>query len=301
MDAGVEVCKDTTAKLIEEGNRRGHQVFFYEPSNLSLCRGEVVATVYAAEIRGQSMHLTNRLRLNLSEMDLLFIRQNPPFDMRYVTTTYILEKLGGVLIINNPSAIRNFPEKLLPLSFPEFIPPTLVSENSEEIGAFHGKYGDVVLKPLYSFGGDGVVKISCDGDACTISRAMVEKYGAPIVVQQFIPMIEEDRRVVLLGGKPVGAVKRRITAAHEVRTNLRIGAVPEEVALSERDEKICEAVGEVIAKAGIVFAGIDILGGYLLEVNITSPCGILEVNQVYGGNLEIDCWNAFERLLTSGG
>ena len=297
----MEVCRDTTAQLIKEGNRRGHQVFFYEPSSLSLCEGDVIATVHNAEVCGESMKLSDRSRLNLAEVDLLFIRQNPPFDMRYITTTYILERLRDVLIINSPSAVRNFPEKLLPLSFPEFIPPTLVSESPEEIREFYKEYGDVVLKPLYSFGGDGVVRVYGGVDACTISKTMVERYGAPIVVQRFIPMVEEDRRVVLLGGKPVGAIKRRVTREREVRTNLRVGAVPEKVVLSERDQAICSAVGEVITKAGIVFAGIDILGGYLLEVNITSPCGVLEVNQVYGKALEADCWNVFEGLLESGG
>lgn len=301
MDAGVEVSRDTTAKLIAEGNRRGYQVFFYEPGSLSLCCDDVVATAYNVEICDGCMVLSNMVRLNLSEMDLLFIRQNPPFDMRYITTTYILERLKDVVIVNSPSAVRNLPEKLLPLSFKEFIPPTLVSENCAEIREFCREHCDVVLKPLYSFGGDGVVRVGGDVDVCTISKIMVERYETPIVAQRFIPMVEEDRRVVLLGGKPVGAIRRRVTAANEVRTNLRVGAVPERVSLSERDKEICDAVGDFIAKAGVVFAGIDILGGYLLEVNITSPCGVLEVNQVYGKALEADCWDAFEGLLTAGG
>ncbi|SCV62597.1 Glutathione synthetase [Anaplasma phagocytophilum] len=297
MDADVVVGKDLTVQFIQESKRRGHDVFFYQPRDLSFSRGEVVATAYSVDIGENSLHLRDRVRLSLEGLDILFIRQNPPFDMRYITNTYLLERLAGVLFVNDPKAIRDFPEKLLPLSFPEFIPPTLMTESVQEACEFYREYGDVVIKPLYSFGGDGVIRICGNVDIAVIFDVMVARYGTQVVIQQIIPSVEDDKRVVLLNGEPIGAIKRRVISSGEIRTNLRVGAVPEMTELSERDREICRVVGDKLTAAGIIFAGIDILGGYLLEVNVTSPCGILEINQVYGTTLEKECWDQFEGML----
>ncbi|MDB1135546.1 glutathione synthase [Candidatus Anaplasma sp. TIGMIC] len=297
MDAGVVVGKDLTAKFIEEGTRRGHSLFFYEPSALSLSEGRLVADACSVSVKEDSLQLYDKVRLHLEELDMIFVRQNPPFDMRYITTTYMLEMLKNVLFINSPKAVRDFPEKLSPLMFSEFIPPTLITENREEMYAFYREYRDIVVKPLYSYGGDGVIRLRGDIDVGSILDIMSARYGAPVVVQRFVPGVDDDKRVILLCGEPIGAIRRRVSTRSEFRTNLSVGAVPEAVVLSDRDLAICHAVGSAISGAGIVLAGIDILGGHLLEINVTSPCGILEINQVYGTALEKDCWDKFESML----
>ena len=300
MDADVVVSKDLTVGFIKEAKRRGHEVFFYQPRDLSFSSSAgVITAAYSVRIGERSLGFYDKIRLSLEEADILFIRQNPPFDMRYITSTYLLEKLESVLLINDPKSIRDFPEKLLPTLFPEFVPPTIITENAEEVYAFYSEYRDVVMKPLYSYGGDGVVRLNGGIDIGVILDIMTARYHAPVVVQQFIPDITDDRRVVLLYGKPIGAIRRRIGASREIRTNLRIGAAPEAVELSECEREICHVVGEKISKAGIAFAGIDLLGGYLLEVNVTSPCGILEINEVYGKSLESDCWDQFEHMFNA--
>ncbi|AGZ78605.1 glutathione synthetase [Anaplasma marginale str. Dawn] len=297
MDEDVVVGRDVSVKLVEEAQRRGHEVFFYRPTSLAFACGELVAEAFSVRVGADSLHLHDKTRLPLGKLDMLFVRQNPPFDMRYVTTTYLLERLD-ILMINNPKAIRDHPEKLLPLSFPKFIPPTLITESVSEISAFYAEYGDIVLKPLYDYGGNGVCRICGRADVGAISSAMVERYEAPLVVQQFIDDISSDKRVVLLGDKPIGAVRRKVTAMGEIRTNLRVGATPEATELSDREREICHDVGTLLSSVGILFAGIDILGGRLIEVNVTSPCGILEINQVYGKTLERDCWDHFEYVLS---
>ncbi|MCU7611691.1 glutathione synthase [Anaplasma capra] len=299
MDEDVVVGQDVSVKLIEEAQRRGHEVLFYQPDSLALSCGEVVAEAFSVRVGESSLHTYNKVRLVLGELDMLFIRQNPPFDMRYVTTTYMLERLD-ILMINNPRAIRDYPEKLLPLSFPEFIPPTLVTESMGEIRAFYEEHGDVVVKPLYDYGGSGVQRVNGQSDIDAISAMMIRKYCAPLVVQRFIDDISSDKRVVLLSGNPIGVVRRRVSTTGEIRTNFRVGAVPEAAELSEREREMCRVVGSMLADVGILFAGIDILGGYLIEVNTTSPCGILEMNQVYGTTLERDCWDNFEHALLRG-
>ncbi|KAF2281690.1 hypothetical protein GH714_042514 [Hevea brasiliensis] len=258
MDEDVVVGRDASVKLIEEAQRRGHEVFFYRPAGLAFSCGELVAEAFSIRVGADSLGLYDKARLSLGELDILFVRQNPPFDMQYVTTTYLLERLN-VLMVNNPKAIRDHPEKLLPLSFP---------------------------------------KVCGKADVGGISASMVEHYGAPLVAQQFIDDVSSDKRVVLLGGKSIGAIRRRVTAIGEIRTNLRVGAVPEATELSDKEREICHDVGMLLSSVGILFAGIDILGGCLIEVNTTSPCGILEINQVYGKTLERDCWDHFEYALS---
>ncbi|MGN7661434.1 MAG: glutathione synthase [Anaplasma sp.] len=299
MDADVVVGRDLSVKFIEEAQRRGHEVYFYQPTALACTDGEIMAEAFSVRVGERSLETYNKVRLALEGLDILFIRQNPPFDMRYITTTYLLERLKKVLMVNDPKAIRDCPEKLMPLSFPAFIPSTLVTEDLGEICAFYREHGDIVLKPLYSYGGDGVLRICGRLDVGVISKIMVENFCAPLVAQKFVDNIGSDKRVVLLKGRPIGAVKRRVESSGEIRTNFRVGAVPEAVGLSEREREICSTVGSVLYDAGVLLAGLDILGEYLIEVNVTSPCGILEINQTYGTMLERECWDCFEDAASS--
>ena len=298
MDSDVIVGRDVTVKFIQEAQCRGHEVFFYQPNTLSFFETAVVADACSVAVRNGALVFGKKAKLDLQSVHILFIRQNPPFDMRYITTTYLLERLTNVLFINDPKSIRNNPEKLLPLSFQEFIPPTLVTENASDICEFYEEYGDVIMKPLYSYGGHGVVRICGATSIRVIAEVMVERYCAPVVVQKFIPNEGADKRVILLSGKPIGVIKRKVSSADEIRANMRVGAVPCATELSERECAICAAVGEKISSE-IAFAGIDLLEGYLLEINITSPCGILEINDVYDRRLEKDCWDHFESMVSS--
>ncbi|UTO55615.1 glutathione synthase [Neoehrlichia mikurensis] len=297
MDRNIIVEKDLSVHFINEAQRRGYLIFFYEPYQLAFKCNEPVAQASIVSVKDNVLYFSKEEELDLKSLDILFIRQNPPFDMRYITTTYILEKLTNVVLINNPKSLRDCPEKLFPLSFPQFIPPTIITENIQLIKHFYQEYKDVILKPLYSYGGNDVIRICEVIDIEVVANLMISKYNCPIVIQKFLPNIHDDKRVVLLDGKPIGAIKRKVFSQDEIRTNLALGSVPEATTLSDRDYEICLSVGRELLSRGLVFAGIDILNGYLLEVNVTSPCGILQINQIYNVALEKECWDCFESKL----
>ncbi|KJV69129.1 glutathione synthase [Candidatus Neoehrlichia lotoris str. RAC413] len=297
MDRDVIAEKDVSVHFIKEAQRRGYLVFFYEPHQLAFKLNKPIAQASIVYVQNNMLCFGEEEELDLESLDILFIRQNPPFNMRYITSTYILEKLKNVVLINDPKSLRDCPEKLLPLSFPQFIPPTLITENIQLIRYFYQEYEDVILKPLYSYGGNDVIRFCKIMNIEVIASLMISKYNCPIVVQKFLPDIYSDKRIVLLDGKPIGAIKRKILSQYEIRTNLTLGSIPEATTLSDRDNEICSLVGKELLSRGLVFAGIDILNGYLLEINVTSPCGILQINQVYNVTLEKDCWDCFESKL----
>ena len=294
MDRDVIVGRDVSVKFIQEAQNRGHTVFFYTPNQLAVKNNAQVARACLVTVEEDKLRFTDTQELLLENVDIIFIRQNPPFDMRYVTSTYILEKLKRPLLINNPKSLRNHPEKLLPLSFSEFIPDTLITEDHIMLQNFYQEHKDIILKPLYSYGGNDVVRIHSNVNIAVIVELMIEKYNCPIVVQKFISNITNDKRIILLDGEPIGVFKRKILFDNEIRTNLRVGSIPEIAVLSSRDLEICSAIKTKLLTEELVFAGIDILDGYLIEINVTSPCGILQVNELYGVSLEKRCWDCFE-------
>ncbi|APR98252.1 glutathione synthase [Wolbachia endosymbiont of Folsomia candida] len=231
--------------------------------------------------------------INLNEMDIIFIRQDPPFDMRYITTTYILEKTSA-LIINNPTEIRNYPEKLITSLFPELIPPTLITENISMIKDFYCNYKDIILKPLYSYGGNDVIRIQDESSIQVVVDLMIAKYECPLIAQSFCKDIEKDKRILLLNGEPIGVMKRVPKVSGEIRTNVRLGASFEQAQMSDRDNEICSKIGPELKKRGLIFVGIDIMGDFLLEINTTSPTGVVYINKLYNKSLEKDLWDAFE-------
>ena len=294
MDKDVVVGRDVSVKFIQEAQIRGHTVFFFTPDQLAIKNTVPVASACLVTVEQEKLKFDNVQILFLEDVDIIFIRQNPPFDMRYITSTYILEKLKWPLLINNPRSLRDYPEKLLPLLFHDFIPYTLITEDYSMLQDFYYEYKDIILKPLYSYGGNDVIRINSNIDIKPICALMVEKYRCPIIAQKFIPNVNNDKRILLLNGKPIGVFKRKIISAGEIRTNLRVGSVPEPAELSDRDHSICLAIEQELIGKGLIFAGIDVLDGYLIEINVTSPCGILEINKLYDVCLEKKCWDYFE-------
>lgn len=294
IDKNINCKTDTTFLLIKEAQNRNHEVFIYTPHNLALRSNQPVALAKRVSVDNYNFIFKEDIEINLNEADIVFIRQDPPFNMRYITTTYILEKTSA-LVINNPTEIRNCPEKLITSLFPDLIPPTLITENASMIKDFFCKYEDIILKPLYSYGGNDVVRIQDESSIQVVTELMIAKHECPIIAQLFCKNIDMDKRILLLDGKPIGIMKRVPKVSGEIRTNMRLGASFEPAEMSDRDHKICNKIGPELEKRGLTFVGIDILDDFLLEINTTSPTGVVQINKLYNVSLEKDLWNIFEK------
>ncbi|MGL9688260.1 MAG: glutathione synthase [Wolbachia sp.] len=297
IDENINFETDTTFALIKEAQRRKHKVFFYVPNNLALKLNQPIALAQKASVDDFSFISKKDVTINLSEMDIIFIRQDPPFDVRYITTTYILEKTSA-LVINNPTEIRNCPEKLITSLFPELTPPTLITENVSMIRDFYHDYRDIILKPLYSYGGNDVIRIQDENSIQVVVELMITKYECPVIAQAFCKNIDKDKRILLLDGQPIGIMKR-VPRDGEIRTNLRLGASFEPAQMNDRDNEICNKIGPELKKRGLIFVGIDIIGDFLLEINTTSPTGVVYVNKLYNTLLERNLWDTFEEKASS--
>lgn len=293
MDENINFETDTTFSLVKEAQRRKHEVFVYVPSNLALKLNQPIA--FAQKVSVDDFGFTSKrdVTIDLNEMDIILIRQDPPFDMRYITTTYILEKTSA-LVINNPTEIRNCPEKLITSLFLELIPPTLITENISMIRDFYHNHKDIILKPLYSYGGIDVIRVQNENSIQVVVELMIAKYKCPVIAQVFCKNIDRDKRVLLLDGQPIGVMKRVPKTSGEIRTNLRLGASFEPAEMNNRDNEICNKIGPELKKRGLIFVGIDIIDNSLLEINTTSPMGIVYINKLYNTSLEKKLWDAFE-------
>ncbi|WP_353281598.1 glutathione synthase [Wolbachia endosymbiont (group B) of Horisme vitalbata] len=294
MDENINFETDTTFALIKEAQRRKHEIFVYVPNNLALKLNQSIALAQKVSVDDFGFTSKEDVTIDLNEMDIILIRQDPPFDMRYITTTYILEKTTA-LVINNPTEIRNCPEKLITSLFPELIPPTLITENISMIRNFCHDYQDIILKPLYSYGGNDVIRIQDKNSIQVVAELMVAKYECPVIAQAFCKNIDRDKRILLLDGKPIGAMKRVPKASGEIRTNMRLGASFESIEMNDRDTEICNKIGPELKKRGLIFVGIDIIDDFLLEINTTSPTGVVYINKLYSKSLEKELWDAFEK------
>ncbi|MEQ9259201.1 MAG: glutathione synthase [Roseovarius sp.] len=295
----IDINADSTFRLAEEAQARGHELFYYTPERLAYDRGRVVARGWPLEVRrvkGDHFSLGEEALLDLSEMDVIWLRQDPPFDMFYITTTHILQRLQpGVLVVNDPFWVRNFPEKLLILDFPDLMPPTAITRDLATIRAFRAAHGDVILKPLYGNGGAGVFHLpESDRNLSSLHEMFTGFSREPLIVQKYLPAISKgDKRVILVDGEPVGAINR-MPAEGETRSNMHVGGRPEKVALTERDREICARIGPLLKEKGQVFVGIDVIGDYLTEINVTSPTGIQELERFDGVNIAGKIWQAIE-------
>ena len=296
----VNIDADSTFRLAEEAQARGHEMWFYTVDKLSWREGRIIARAQRMTVRrvyGDHVTLAPEEELDLRSMDVVWLRQDPPFDMRYITNTHLLELLTpGVLVVNDPFWVRNSPEKLLILRFPELIPPTMIARDLADLRAFKAEHGDIIIKPLYGNGGAGVFRLGPDDrNIASLHELFAGINREPLMAQKFVPDVSNgDKRVILVNGEPVGAINR-VPQAGETRSNMHVGGRPEKIGLSERDLEICAAIGPVLRERGQVFVGIDVIGRYLTEINVTSPTGIQELERFDGINVAEMIWQVIEQ------
>ena len=300
----IQIAGDSTFALMLEGQRRGHSHFVYEPKDLSLRTDpqggiRVFARGRCVLVRDvEHDHFTAREPEvhDLSDFDVVLMRQDPPFDMAYITATHMLEQLPqGTLVVNDPAAVRNAPEKLFVLEFPDLTPPTIITRDLAAIEDFRREHGDIILKPLYGNGGAGVFKLTAnDANFAALYELFVDTFREPFIVQQYLPAVTEgDKRIILVDGEVAGAINR-IPKPGEIRSNMVVGGRAELVELNERDLEICERLKPVLRERGLLFVGIDVIGGWLTEINVTSPTGIRAIAALGGPDVAAMIWDAIE-------
>ncbi|WP_029077226.1 glutathione synthase [Kaistia adipata] len=298
--ANINIRGDSTFAIMLEGQRRGHKLYHYTPDRLSLNDGRVEAAIEAVTVRdvpGDHFSLGDPERTDLPTLDVVFLRQDPPFDMGYITTTHLLERIHPkTLVVNDPAEVRNAPEKIFVTEYPQLMPPTLVSRDADEIRRFRQEHGDIIIKPLFGNGGAGVFRLSeGDQNLASLLEIFAAAYrGEPYVVQRYLPAVRAgDKRIILVDGVAVGAINR-VPADGESRSNMHVGGRPEPIELTRRDREICETIGPELKKRGFLFVGIDVIGDYLTEINVTSPTGIREVKRFGGADIASLIWDAVE-------
>ena len=299
---GVDINADTTFRIAEEAAELGHELWFYTPDKLAFDEGRVVAEAAPLTIRrevGNHYTLGPQETRELGDFDVVWLRQDPPFDMSYITTTHLLDLVHPeTLVVNDPFWVRNYPEKLLVLEFPDLTPPTMIARDIETLRRFKARHGDIILKPLYGNGGAGVFRLDPnDRNLNSLHELFTSFNREPLIAQKFLPDVSAgDKRVILVDGEPVGAINR-VPAAGETRSNMHVGGRPEKVALNDRDQEICAAIGPLLKEKGQILVGIDVIGDYLTEINVTSPTGIQELERFDGINVAGKIWEAIERRL----
>lgn len=295
----IDIDADSTFRLAEEAQNRGHELFYYTPDKLAYCEGRVTARGWPLEVRrakGDHFSLGAETEIDLADWDVVWLRQDPPFDMGYITTTHILDRIHpDTLVVNDPFWVRNYPEKLLVLDFPDLTPPTTIARDLQTIKAFREKHGDIILKPLYGNGGAGVFKLDPnDRNLNSLHELFTGMNREPLIAQKFLSDVSSgDKRIILVDGEPVGAINR-VPAEGETRSNMHVGGRAEKVGLTEREHEICARIGPLLREKGQVFVGIDVIGDYLTEINVTSPTGIQELERFDGINVAAMIWERIE-------
>ncbi|KAA9005190.1 glutathione synthase [Histidinibacterium aquaticum] len=296
----IDIAADSTFRIAEEAQARGHSLFYYTPDQLAYVNGRVVANgadLTVRRVKGDHFEVGETRTADLSEFDVVWLRQDPPFDMSYITTTHLLQRIAGsTLVVNDPFWVRNYPEKLLVLDFPDLTPPTAIARDLATIRAFREEHGDIIVKPLYGNGGAGVFKLAPgDGNLASLHELFTGMSREPLIVQKFLPSVEKgDKRVILVDGEPAGAINR-VPQKGETRSNMHVGGRAEKVALTDRDREICARIGPLLREKGQVFVGIDVIGEWLTEINVTSPTGLQELERFDGSNVTGMIWEAIER------
>ncbi|AVF03625.1 MULTISPECIES: glutathione synthase [Devosia] len=299
--ATINPTGDSTFAMMLEAQARGHELLHYTPDTLSL-NGNVVSalcqkvTVSDAQ-KGEHFTLGEAARVDLSTQDVVLMRQDPPFDMNYITLTHLLERIHpNTLVVNPPAAVRNAPEKILVTEFPELMPPTLVTRDRAEIRAFRKEHGNIIVKPLYGNGGAGVFFIQeGDHNLASLLELFEANYREPFMVQRYLPDVRQgDKRIIIIDGEPVMGLNR-IPADGEARSNMHVGGRPELSPLTEREKEICATIAPALKERDMIFVGIDVIGGYLTEINVTSPTGIREIKRFGGPDIAVLIWDAIEK------
>ncbi len=298
----IDIAGDSTFVLGLEAKRRGHQLYHYTPPELAMLDGRVVAKMQPMLLRhevGNHYTLGDTATVNLTDVDVVLLRQDPPFDMSYITTTHLLDRVHpDTLVVNNPREVRNAPEKLFVTEFTDFMPPTLIATDQALIRAFRDEHQDIILKPLYGNGGAGVFHVTpSDENMNSLLEMFAERNREPLIAQAYLKDVREgDKRIILIDGEPVGATNR-IPQEGEARSNMHVGGQAKKTNLTKRERDICAAIGPALKKRGMIFVGIDVIGGYITEINVTSPTGLQEINAFDDVCLEADIWDAIEAKL----
>jgi glutathione synthase len=304
---GINIAGDSTFALMLTAQARGHRLFHYLASDLSYRDGRVLAFARPVEVRpvpGDHFTLGEPRALDLSDdSDVVLMRQDPPFDLAYITATHLLERVHGrgTLVVNDPSSVRNAPEKLWVLDYARFMPPTLITRSLEETRAFQAEHGDVVVKPLHGNAGSAVLKIPAGGaNLASLVELFGQIWAEPFMVQAFLPSVAQgDKRIVLIDGEVAGAINR-VPGKGEIRSNLAAGGTAHAADLTAREQEICDALGPELARRGLLFVGIDVIGGeYLTEINVTSPTGILAIDTFNGTDTPARIWDAIEAKVSA--
>ncbi len=296
----IDINGDSTFRLALEAETRGHSLFFYQVPDLVWRGGQVLAHGHDLTVRrveGDHYTLGEQRLVDLADWDVILLRQDPPFDMSYITNTHLLEQVHPkTLVVNDPFWVRNCPEKILVLEFLDLMPPTMVARSLEAIRAFRAEHGDIIIKPLYGNGGAGVFKLpEADSNLASLHEMFTGINREPLMVQKFLPDVSAgDKRVILVDGEVVGAINR-VPQPGETRSNMHVGGRPEKVALTDRDREICERLGPLLKERGLIFTGIDVIGDSLTEINVTSPTGLQELERFDGVNAAGLIWDAIER------
>jgi len=295
----VNINADSTFRIAEEAQARGHELFYYAPDQLAFDQGRLTARGYPMQVQRVAdtpAILGDMETVDLADFDVIWLRQDPPFDMHYITTTHLLDLVHPkTLVVNDPFWVRNFPEKLLVLKFPDLTPPTMIARDIDNLRAFKDQHGDIIVKPLYGNGGAGVFRLTQDDrNLSSLFELFTGFSREPLIAQKYLPAVTQgDKRVILIDGEPIGAINR-VPAAGETRSNMHVGGRPEKVELTERDREICAAIGPVLREHGQIFVGIDVIGDYLTEINVTSPTGIQELERFDGINVAEKIWQVIE-------
>ena len=295
----INIRGDSTFALLLEAQQRGYPLSYYTPDRLIMLDGRVSATVRPLTVRdiaGAHFTLGEPCHADLSSFDVVLLRQDPPFDLAYISSTHMLERIHPkTLVVNDPAHVRNAPEKVFVTEFPELMPPTLVTRDIEAIKKFRATHGDIVMKPLYGKGGEAVVHLAPDdlnfGSLCDLFASM---FREPWVIQKFLPAVREgDKRIILVDGEFAGAINR-VPAADDLRSNMVRGGVPTATDLTARERDICKRLGPALRERGLLFVGIDVIGGFLTEINVTSPTGIRSVKNFGGPDIAALIWDKIE-------
>ncbi len=297
--SSIHIAGDTTFALALEAQRRGHALHHYTPDRLSMIGGKVFARMESLKVEDRAekhFELGEPVRADLSEMDVVLLRQDPPFDMNYITTTHILERIHPkTLVVNDPAWVRNSPEKIFVMEFPDLMPDTLITKDPLEVAAFRRQHGDIIIKPLYGNGGAGVFHLlEADRNLSSLLEVFGQMFREPYIVQRYLKDVRKgDKRIILIDGKPVGAINR-VPAEHDSRSNMHVGGRAEHSELTDREREICARIGPALKERGFILVGIDVIGDYLTEINVTSPTGIREVKRFGGEDIAALFWDAVE-------
>ena len=295
---GVDIKADTSFRIAEAAQERGHALFQYTPDRLFYREGEVYADGRDIEVGRGTPHVTfgDWRTVNLRDMDVVWLRQDPPFDMAYITSTHLLDRVHpDTLVVNDPTWVRNWPEKLMVLDFPDLTPSTMVARDLGAIRAFRETHGDIILKPLYGNGGAGVFKLDPnDGNLASLHELFMGLSREPLIAQKYLPDVTQgDKRIILVDGEAVGGINR-VPQKGETRSNMHVGGRAEKVGLTAREREICAAIGPRLKEKGQILVGIDVIGGYLTEINVTSPTGVQELERFDGIDVAGRIWEAIE-------